>query len=263
MEIVILGSGNVATHLAFALKKAEYHIKQVYSRDIDHAKHLADGIGAEPIDNLLYITTEADVYVIAVKDEAILEVASELRLRNKILLHTSGSTDMDVLKPFSSSYGVLYPLQTISKEVALDFSKVPLILEFSDQRTKEEILNMAFKLSPIIHEYNSEQRRCLHLAAVIACNFSNYLYAIAHDFLTEKKVDFDLLKPLISETAHKIQSHDPNAVQTGPAVRNDGNIIRKHLDLLKAHPNWQQVYELISEDIVRKYWKEDKQNETK
>ncbi|MEH6306389.1 F420-dependent NADP oxidoreductase [Olivibacter sp. CPCC 100613] len=258
MEIVILGSGNVATHLAFALKKAEYHIKQVYSRDLNHAKYLADGIGAEPVDSLRYITTEADVYIIAVRDEAIFEVASELRLRNKILLHTSGSTDMEILKPFSSSYGVLYPLQTISKEVELDFSKVPLILEFSDQRTKEEILNMAFKLSPIIHEYSSEQRRCLHLAAVIACNFSNYLYAIAHNFLAEKKVDFDLLKPLISETAHKIQNYDPNEVQTGPAVRNDNNIIRKHLALLDEHPNWQQIYELISEDIVRKYGQENK-----
>lgn len=262
MEIVILGSGNVATHLAFALKKAEYHIKQVYSRNISHAKYLADGIGAEPIDNLLYVTTEADVYIIAVKDEAIIEVASALRLRNKILLHTSGSTDIEVLKPFSASYGVLYPLQTISKEVELDFTKVPLILEFSDQKTKEEVLNMAFKLSPIIHEYNSEQRRCLHLAAVVACNFSNYLYAVAYNFLEEKKVDFDLLKPLISETAHKIQHYNPNQVQTGPGVRNDQNVIQKHLTLLERHPYWQEIYKLISEDIVRKYWTENKQDET-
>lgn len=262
MEIVILGSGNVATHFAYALKKAEYHIKQVYSRKIDHARYLADGIGAEPIDDLSHITTEADIYLIAVKDEAITEVASALRLGNKILLHTSGSTDMEVLKPFSSSYGVLYPLQTISKDVALDFTKVPLILEFSDLRVKEEVLNMAFKLSPLIHEYNSQQRRCLHLGAVMACNFSNHLYAIAHDFLKEKKVDFDLLKPLISETAHKILEHDPNEVQTGPAVRNDRDIIHKHLTLLEGHHNWQRIYEFISEDIVRKYIGENKQEET-
>ncbi|WP_134090357.1 Rossmann-like and DUF2520 domain-containing protein [Olivibacter sp. XZL3] len=262
MEIVILGSGNVATHLAYALKKAEYHIKQVYSRKIEHAKHLADGIGAEPVGNLSHITTEADIYIIAVKDEAIIEVASALPLGNNILLHTSGSTDMEVLKPFSLSYGVLYPLQTISKEVALDFSKVPLILEFSDSRVKEEVLNMAFKLSPLIHEYNSQQRRCLHLGAVMACNFSNYLYAVAHDFLREKEVDFDLLKPLISETAHKILEHNPNEVQTGPAVRNDSDIIHKHLALLEGHRNWQRIYQFISEDIVRKYAGENKQEET-
>ena len=255
MDIIILGSGNVATHLAYALKKAEYHIKQVYSRNYDHAKQLADGIGAEPIDNLFYVTTEADVYIIAVKDEAIQEVASMLRLRNKILLHTSGSTGIEVLKPFSSSCGVVYPLQTISKEVELDFSKVPLILEFSDQQTKAEIMNLAFKLSPLIYEYNSEQRRCLHLGAVIACNFSNYLYGVAYSFLKEKNVDFNLLKPLISETANKIQLHDPNVVQTGPAVRNDKMIMDKHVDLLKDHPDWQSLYRLLSEGILKNHFK--------
>ncbi|GAA4788869.1 DUF2520 domain-containing protein [Olivibacter ginsenosidimutans] len=253
MNIVLLGSGNVATHLAYALKKAGYHIKQVFSRNIAHAKHLAEGIGAEPIDNLFYITTEADVYIIAVKDEAIEEVAGALRLRNKILLHTSGSTDIAVLQPYSTAYGVIYPLQTISKEVALDFSKVPLILEFSDAQTKAEILNLAFKLSPLIHEYNSEQRKCLHLGAVLACNFSNYLYAVAHDFLQEKKVDFGLLKPLIAETANKIQTHNPNDVQTGPAIRNDGVILDRHLALLDAHPDWQQVYRILSEGIARRH----------
>jgi len=257
MNIVILGSGNVATHLAYALKKAQYHIKQVYSRTFAHAKHLADGIGAEPIDDLLYITTEADVYIIAVKDEAIVEVASALRLRNKILLHTSGSTDMDLLSPYSSSYGVIYPLQTISKDIPIDFTKIPLILEFSDPHTKGEIMNLAFKLSPLIHEYNSEQRRCLHLGAVIACNFTNYLYAISHDFLAEKQVDFGLLKPLIVETADKIQTHNPNEVQTGPAVRNDQHIIEKHMELLKHHKDWQDMYKLLSEGIVRKHLQDE------
>lgn len=261
MEIVILGSGNVATHLAYALKKAAYHIKQVYSPNPAHAKHLADGIGAEAIDNLFHVTTEADVYIIAVKDEAILEVASALRLRDKILLHTSGSTDMDLLKPYAPSYGVVYPLQTISKEVPIDFSKVPLIVEFSDQKTKEAIMNLAFKLSPLIHEYNSEQRRCLHLGAVISCNFSNYLYSIAHDFLATKEVDFSLLKPLIAETALKIQNHNPNDVQTGPAVRNDQHIIHKHLDLLKVNGAWLDMYKLLSKGIVNKYWKDEHNKE--
>lgn len=249
MDIVILGSGNVATHLTYALKKAGYHIKQVFSRNLAHAKHLAEGIGAEPIDDLYYITTEADVYIIAVKDEAIAEVAATLRLRNKILLHTSGSIDIEVLKPYSSSCGVIYPLQTISKNIPLDFSKVPLILEFSNQETKAEIMNLAFKLSPLIHEYNSAQRKSLHLGAVIACNFSNYLYAIAHDFLTEQSVDFGLLKPLIAETANKINTHNPRDVQTGPAVRRDEIIIHKHLELLKSHPDWQQLYRLLSDGI--------------
>lgn len=257
MNIVLLGSGNVATHLAYALKKAGYHIKQVFSCDIGHAKHLAEGIGAEPVDNLLYITTEADVYVIAVKDEAIEEVAGALRLRNKILIHTSGSTDIAVLKPYSSAYGVIYPLQTISKEVALDFSKVPLILEFSDAETKAEILNLAFKLSPLIHEYNSEQRKCLHLGAVLACNFSNYLYAIAYDFLSEKEVDFGLLKPLIAETADKIQTYNPNDVQTGPAVRDDQITQDKHIALLVNHPAWQQVYKLLSAGIAQRIKKSE------
>ncbi|QNL48420.1 DUF2520 domain-containing protein [Olivibacter sp. SDN3] len=258
MDIVILGSGNVATHLAYALKKAQYHIRQVYSPNFSHAKHLADGIGAEPLDDLRYVTSEADVYLIAVKDEAIESVAAALRLRNKILLHTSGSTDINVLTPFSSCYGVIYPLQTISKEVELDFTKVPLILEFSDPETKAELMNLAFKLSPLIYEYNSEQRRCLHLGAVIACNFSNYLYAIAHDFLTEKKVDFNLLRPLIVETANKAQDHNPKDVQTGPAVRNDQQIIDKHINLLQQHEDWQRVYRLLSEGIVKKFWNESK-----
>jgi len=253
MEVVILGSGNVATHLAYALKKAEYHVKQVFSRQYEHARQLADGIGAEPVDQLQHITTEADVYIIAVKDESIQEVASSLRLRNKILLHTSGSTDMDVLRPFSTSYGVLYPLQTISKEVELDFSKIPLILEFSDQRTKEMMMNLAFKLSPLIYEYNSEQRRCLHLGAVFACNFSNFLYTISYDFLKGKEVDFSLLKPLIMETAAKIQDHIPKDIQTGPAVRNDQNTIQKHMALLEHYPAWKNIYQVLSNEIVQTY----------
>ena len=253
MDIVILGSGNVATHLSFALKKAGYPIKQVFSRQLEHAKQLAEGMGAEPIDDLRYVTTAADVYIIAVKDDAIEAVASELRLRNKILLHTSGSTDMEVLKPFSTFYGVIYPLQTISKQIPLDFSKVPLILEFSDAETRQELLNLAFKLSPIIHEYNSIQRKCLHLGAVMTCNFSNYLYTIAHDFLTDSHVDFNLLKPLIEETVAKMQLHNPSDIQTGPAVRNDQIILEKHLDMLKDHPVWQQVYRVLSEGIINQH----------
>jgi len=250
MNIVIFGSGNVATHLAYALKKAEYPISQVYSPNPAHAHQLADGIGAESVNSLGAIDLEADMYIFAVKDAAIETLASRLSLQGKILIHTSGSMDIAILKPYSNHCGVLYPLQTISKEVALDFSKIPLILEYTDKKTKDELKNMAFRLSPLIFEYDSEQRRCLHLGAVLACNFSNYLYSIAYDFLMEKRVDFNLLKPLISETAHKIEDHSPNEVQTGPAIRRDTDVIQKHLHLLEHHKNWQDIYKLLSDGIM-------------
>lgn len=251
MDIVILGCGNVGTHLALALKKAEHNILQIYNRTIESAEKLAHLIGADATDRVQDINKWADIFLITVKDEAINEIAANLVIGDKVVLHTSGSTDISILAKYFTHYGVLYPLQTISKEVELDFSKVPLIVEFSDKQTRELIVNFVFKLSPLIYEYTSEQRRCLHLGAVLSCNFSNYLYTIAHEFLNEKGVDFNLIRPLIKETSDKIQGHNPADVQTGPAIRHDLSIITMHLDLLEKQPHWQRVYAVLTEGIIK------------
>ncbi len=251
MKVVILGSGNVGYHLALALKKAEHQILQVYNRTFSAAERLAALIGAGATDRIEDVRQDADVYLITVRDEAIGSVAASLKIQDGLVLHTSGSTDIAILSPHFSRYGVLYPLQTISKEVELDFSRIPLILEASDPESLADLKNLAFKVSPLIYEYDSEQRRCLHLGAVISCNFSNYLYSIAHQFLNRKGVDFDLLRPLILETAAKVQEHDPQDVQTGPAVRNDMEIVKAHLQLLEGHSDWQQIYRDMTDGILK------------
>ncbi|SEN95504.1 Predicted oxidoreductase, contains short-chain dehydrogenase (SDR) and DUF2520 domains [bacterium A37T11] len=251
MGVVMVGSGNLATHLGYVISRAGFLFDQIYSRTEEHAQMLADNLGAKKaITDLDEIIRDADFYIIAVKDDAIAEVATALKKVSGVVLHTSGSTDISVLSGSQGGYGVLYPLQTFSKEVPVDFTKIPLIMEFSEANTKTKVMNLVVKISPLIYEYNSLQRRCLHLGAVLSCNFTNYLYTIAHQFLGEKEVDFNLLRPLIAETAQKVQEHNPADVQTGPAMRADENIVKEHLELLEVHPDWKVLYRLLSQGIT-------------
>lgn len=252
MKISLLGSGNVATHLARALYDLKHQLVQVYSPNQQNAEQLAHMVQAQAIDQLDELQP-ADLYLIAVKDSAINEVALQLSHLNiqGIVAHTSGSTALDAIQQSSSVYGVFYPLQTFSKTKAVDFSQVPLLLEGSSAEVLHQLDTLARQLSAQVYHYSTQQRRSLHLAAVIACNFSNYLYSVADDYLTQQGVDFDLLKPLILETASKIQHHAPIQMQTGPAVRHDQGILDMHQQMLESQPHLQQVYELLSQGIMQ------------
>ena len=251
MRISFIGSGNVATHLAKALFVLEYKIVQVYSQTIQNAQILASQVGATAIDQLTALQA-ADLYIIAVTDTAISQLSTELaslRLKGTVV-HTSGSTDISVLKDIGSDYGVFYPLQTFSKASNVNFKTVPLLIEASNVKICNQLDQLARQLSDRVYHYNSEQRRSLHLSAVITCNFSNYLYAVAQEYLDQQGVDFNLLKPLIMETAHKIQQQAPASVQTGPAIRQDYAILAMHEHMLASQPALQQLYRLLSEGII-------------
>ena len=250
MDIVLLGSGNVATHLGGALLNAGHRVVQVYSPTKAHAEILARTLNAAAIDNLPAIATGADAYIIAVKDDAIAQVIAQLPSPlHGVVVHTAGSVDIGVLAVHAANYGVLYPVQTFSKAKAVDFTTIPIALEASDEATHHRLAQLAGSLSNRVFNCNSKQRLSLHVAAVFACNFTNHLYTIAADLLDEHGLDFDLITPLILETAEKVMEHHPRDVQTGPAVRNDVRTMQKHLELLETDTSLAQLYRLISERI--------------
>jgi len=250
MNIVILGSGNVATHLGRAFKMAGQDVTQVWSRDITHASALADTLAAEPIDNMFDLDRSADLFIIAVKDEAIRELALELKLADQLLVHTSGSTGLSALDGASTKVGVFYPLQTFSKIKSVDFRQIPIIIEANAPEVLTSIRAVADRLSEKVIELNSEQRKTLHVAAVFACNFTNHLFGLAQELLEEKGLDYELLKPLIEETLSKIEMNDPVSVQTGPAIREDQATIQAHLEVLKPNPALSELYTKLSQSIV-------------
>lgn len=251
MRITLIGSGNVATHLGAAFKNAGHTMVQVYSPDIQHAALLAYHIKAQAINSLQQIDPATDVFVIAVKDDAIDELSAQLAPFQTLILHTSGSTDISTLIKHTGTAGVFYPLQTFSKSKEVNFSEVPLCIEGSDEASLKQIKELAQTVSNRVQQVNSADRRILHLGAVFACNFPNYLYAIAQQILARHQLPFDLLRPLIMETAEKVQQQLPADVQTGPAVRNDTISMNKHLEMLENNPGWQQLYELLSQGIIK------------
>ena len=251
MRITIVGSGNVATHMAAAFKNAGHRIIQVYSRNIQHASLLAYHVGAEAVDKFDQIKPEADIFIISVKDDAIAEIAGALAVHGKLLAHTSGATDLLALVKYTDKAGVFYPLQTFSKTKELDFRTVPLCIEGADEAIEKQLVELARTVSNNVYKVDSEQRRVLHLAAVFACNFPNYLYAAAQRLLSGSNMQFEMLRPLILETAEKVQTSFPALVQTGPAVRNDENTMQAHMDMLEDEPELRNIYSLLSQEIIK------------
>jgi predicted short-subunit dehydrogenase-like oxidoreductase (DUF2520 family) len=251
MRITIIGSGNVATHMAAALKNAGHRVVQVYSRQIQHAAMLAYHVGAEATDDLEAILPDTDIFIISVKDDAIAGVVEVLTRHQKLIVHTSGATSLNTIRAFTDDAGVLYPLQTFSKSKEVDFFTVPLCVEGADSAITGQLKELAATISNNVYVVSSADRKILHLAAVFACNFPNYLYGIAQQLLAEHNMGFDMLKPLIMETAQKVQEQLPNNVQTGPAVRNDRVTMDAHLQLLNNQPRLQEIYTLLSQGIIK------------
>jgi predicted short-subunit dehydrogenase-like oxidoreductase (DUF2520 family) len=252
MKVVLIGSGNVATHMARASKAAGHTVKQIWSATFDHAVVLAEEVGAKPIHNLDEISAEADLIVISVKDDAIGDVVSQLVNVSSMIVHTSGATDINALSSLKR-YGVIYPLQTFSKAKALDFGRIPLCIEAGNADDFALLKGFAESLSKAVYKVDSEKRRVLHLAAAFACNFVNQLYALSNDLLDQNELDFDLLRPLIEETAEKVQYLKPVEAQTGPAVRNDEKTLQAHLELLKGQPEMRVIYKTLSDSIKKSH----------
>ena len=252
MKIVLLGSGNVATHLAQALVAKGEEMVQVFSQSLRNAISLTDLVGGEPIDDLTQVNNNADLYIIAVKDDAIAGIADQLKSVTGLVVHTSGTTDMTVISSKVEHAGVFYPLQTFSKAKPVFFDEIPLCIDATDETQLKVLNTLASKLSNRVYRVDGNQRKILHLAAVFACNFPNHLYALANQLLQQHQLDFEIIRPLIKETADKVMINLPESVQTGPAIREDETTLNKHFSMLSNVPELQNIYQTLSDSIKLK-----------
>jgi len=250
MQVVFIGSGNVATVLARRMQQKGYTIKEIYSQRTANAQTLADEVGAKVVASLTDISTDADVYILAVSDRAIGGIASALSFPGKLVIHTAGSVPQDVLKDMSDRYGVLYPIQSIRKNMHAD-TPIPFLVEGNSKDVAKEIEGIALSISDQVAYGDDTTRLKLHVAAVFACNFTNYMYVQSAAFCAKEGINFSLLQPLIEETANRLRDNHPSQVFTGPAARGDINTVNKHLSLLQVYPDLHSLYETISDNIMK------------
>ena len=250
MDIVFVGAGRLATQLAKALHRKGEHIVAVYSRTMASAEALCRMVGGKPCDSIDALPHRADAFIVAIKDSALAGIIPQLTAGRQqcAFFHTAGSVPMSVFGEVPH-HGVIYPMQTFSKERDVDFSRVHLFIEGSDEPTLSLARAIASTVSSSVSELSSEERRYLHLAAVFACNFANHCYTLAADILEQHGMDFSAMLPLIEETAQKASSMHPRDAQTGPAVRYDENVIEAQRQLLAGNPLMQEVYTLMSRSI--------------
>lgn len=254
MRIVVIGAGRLATHLTKALYEAEHEIVQVYSRTIASATSLACAVNAVPVTDVSALTEGADLYILAVKDDALATLIPMIGkiAKDRVVVHTAGSVPMGVFDGHAVHYGVFYPMQTFSKERKVNFAEIPCFLEANDGQTYALMERVAASVSRKVYALSTEQRRYLHLAAVFACNFVNHCYAIASDLLEANGLPFEVMYPLIDETAAKVHDIPPVQAQTGPAVRYDRNVIRKQSEMLQHNQVVREVYDKMSISINQK-----------
>lgn len=248
MNVVLIGAGNLATRLSSALHKAGVRIVQVYSRTSAHAAELATQLGCSYTDKPEEVTSAGDLYIYSLKDEALPLVLPRITPNRGLWVHTAGSMPMEIFKAFVPRYGVLYPLQTFSKERTVDFSEIPFFIEAATGEDTLLLERIAGLLSGKVQKLSSEKRKIVHLAAVFACNFTNHMYVLADKILKDNGLSFDLMLPLIGETAAKVKDMPPLDAQTGPAVRYDKNVMQRHLAMLGSEEQ-QEIYEVVSKNI--------------
>ncbi len=254
MKIVIIGSGNTATVLGRKLDKAGHVILQVCGRNLEAAKQLASDIGATAITSFDAIRPDADIYIIALSDTAIPEIEKILQFTNQLVVHTAGSVSIDVLENCSENYGVLYPFQTLRKEIE-PATEIPFFIDANNEASLQKLMELASSISNHVQIVGDRARQQYHMCAVMVNNFSNFLYLLSEEYCNTHGLDFKNLLPLIEETAHRLQRFSPLEVQTGPAIRKDRDTIQKHLDLLEDAPCLKDIYALLSDHIAQFDWK--------
>ena len=250
MHIVFVGAGRLATNLAVALKEKGHMIEAVYSRTRESAEALASQVGGMATTDIRQLPQEADAFILSVKDAALPAVIAQLSegREGQTFLHTAGSVPMSVFGSHRR-HGVLYPMQTFSKERQVDFARIPFFIEGSEPETLQMAHRLAASLSSEVRELSSHERRFLHLAAVFACNFANHCYALSAEILERHGLPFSVMLPLIEETARKVETLSPRQAQTGPAIRYDENVIEAQKQLLADEPTMRDIYDLMSKSI--------------
>lgn len=247
MNLVIIGSGNVATVLGRLFTASGCSVLQVWSPVHGHASALATQLGASVAPSVLELRRDADLYLLCVSDAAVYDLASVLSLGDSLVAHTAGAVPMSVLSSVSSSYGVLYPLQSLQRSGLP--SSIPFLVDGSSSSSLASLSSYAALLSGVVRVAGDAQRLAMHVAGVLVNNFPNYLYTLTASFLSARGYDFSLLQPLILETASRLSHFSPSEVQTGPAVRGDEVTIERHMELLESDEELQEWYWLFSEHI--------------
>lgn len=245
-----MGAGNVAFHLTRALIQNTVNVRQIFNRTLSKAQELGEANNINYTDKISELE-KADLYIIAASDSAVEELSHYIPYDDTLVVHTSGSLGTDILKG-DYRKGVFYPFQTFTKRKNLRYEDVPFFVEAESNQDEEALFKLADKISNEVHRVNSEKRRMIHMSGVWASNFVNHLYYIAQQICKEADVPFDVLRPLIEETALKVQDLEPLEAQTGPAKRGDDLIVQKHLELIKDSRQ-QQLYQLLSDSIKRTY----------
>lgn len=247
ISVVLLGAGNVASHLFKAFSNSDsITVKQWYNRSFDAIKSYKNA--TEVIDDL-QLLKNADIYVIAVSDDAVSNVSNALPFDNRFIVHTSGSVSLHDLEK-KNSRGVFYPLQSFSKDAEMDFVNVPFCIEAEDKTHLHLLMNLAKAVGSNYYKISTEQRQSLHLSAVFVNNFTNQMYRIAHEISDAQRINFEILKPLIKETANKIQDMSPFMAQTGPAKRNDKKTLKRHFKLIENEAH-REIYEKLTQSIQK------------
>lgn len=249
MKISIIGSGNVATVLAKLINNSDHEINHIFSRTLENAAELANLYGASYSDYNGSSQTKTDLYIIATTDQSFEQLLPTFKVNNSLIVHTAGSISKDILHSVSKNYGVLYPLQTLHKNND-SLPDVPLLIDANTDENINILKKFALSISNNVSVVKDQERFILHAAAVIVSNFTNYLYGIAEDFCIKEKADFNLLKPLIMETAKRVVNHSPKEVQTGPAIRKDIQTLDKHLRLLNKYPKLRTTYMRLTDGIM-------------
>lgn len=248
MQIVLIGSGNVAFHLAKAFSKAQIPVSQIFGRNTTELQKISEKFSIPFSTETL---VDADLYIISVSDSSIAEVSSLIKNKNVLVAHTSGSVSREAL---SGNYrkSVFYPLQTFSKSKNLDYSKIPFFIDAENVNDEEILKNLASKISKNVMLANDEKRKYIHLTAVFACNFVNHLYTRAKEISDSQGIPFDYFLPLIDETTQKIHELEPKLAQTGPAIRNDEKVLKLHESLLTDEEKLK-IYKTLNESIKKMY----------
>ncbi len=254
LSLIILGSGNVAFHLAPALYQAGYRVLQVFSRNKETGSELANKIESQYIDRLEKLDALADVILCFLPNEGINEVIQHWpkNYPSKVLvLHSSGSYQTRKLAEISKHFGVFYPLQTFKKGVALALNKTPFLLHTNDEDTYTLVEELAGAISPLIYPFSDEERSKIHLAAVFINNFTNALFTAAYEYLDTEGINKEPLKPIIEKTFKNLEKKNPATIQTGPAIRKETALLAKQLELLKDYPEHQAIYKSLSNYIQK------------
>lgn len=247
-RITIIGSGNVANHLAEIFFEKNLPLVEIYSRNIIEGEKLAQKVNAEFTNDIKTVGLQSEIIIMAISDDAIPGIAKQLNLDEHILAHTSGIANTEDLKVATKNYACFYPLQTFTKGHAVEFSNIPVLINAANSQTLSDLKTIAFKISNNVKEISDIERQKLHLSAVIVNNFANHLFSLSSKYLAKNNIDFNLLKPLIQETVDKISNSDPISNQTGPAKRNDLNTIEKHFSLIEDE-DLVEIYKILTKSI--------------